>query len=87
MQPQPTLSYYQPTQRPEVVQHPSWIPHQTTRRPVAQPPPPVETIELSPNDNRFGDFDFDCGISDYKSPTSTGLIIGGQRANRGQFPW
>lgn len=54
-----------------------------TRRPV------IHTTLSTTNDDIFGvtNNEFECGTTDYKAPTTTGLIIGGNQANRGQFPW
>lgn len=35
----------------------------------------------------FKEFDFECGNTAYKPPKTTGLVIGGHNAHRGQFPW
>lgn len=71
--------------RPETSQS-VWLPPQTTRKPV---PHTTLTIPSSESDDRFGvDFsDFECGTTDYKAPTTTGLVVGGQTAQRTQFPW
>lgn len=66
---------------------PAFVAPQTTRRPVQE----TSTSNQKPDDtssdpNRF-DKDFDCGVPDYQAPTTTGLVLGGKVANRGQFPW
>lgn len=62
------------------------IPNWTPSRPVIQPQSSSVAPPFVNNKDRFVD-DLECGIPDYKAPTTTGLIIGGQSAHRGQFPW
>lgn len=62
-------------------------PVHTTRPPVPYTYPPVQQnyeVPLAPN--RFGG-GFECGVPDYQAPTTAGLVLGGQIANRGEFPW
>ena len=96
--PQPTTqspSWFQPekTTQPLV-----WLNPRPTRPPVYQTVPPVQTqrpVQTQPpvqvtanlNPDRFADSDFECGKPDFVQPTSTGLIVGGRYAQRGQFPW
>jgi hypothetical protein len=82
--PQPLKPFVITTKRPEQSPTPGWISPPT--RPAIQA---TQTIPPVNNDDRFGVFsnDFECGMTDYKAPTTTGLILGGQVANRGQFPW
>lgn len=79
------------TRRPETPEPISWLP--PTRQPEYKPQPPVQPepqvvqpSQIKPNGN-FEEFDFECGVSDYKVPTATGLVFGGQNAVRGQYPW
>lgn len=68
---------------------PSWITNtpQLTQRPVFQTRPPVRPITDSDHDDRIDEPDFECGVPNYRPPTSTGLVVGGKFADRGQFPW
>lgn len=75
----------QPAQRP-VVQQPVQRPI-PTRRPDAftQPAPVPQSPTSQPAPVSYEGFE--CGNPDYMTPTSTALVIGGQVARRGQFPW
>jgi hypothetical protein len=42
---------------------------------------PVWKPQSSTNDQ------LECGISGFQKPKTTGLIVGGREAVRGQFPW
>ena len=67
-----------PTQHWEISQT------QTTR------PRPSYTTTPAPQpdftEDRF-EYDFECGVPDYRPPISTGLVVNGKNAHRGQFPW
>jgi hypothetical protein len=67
-----------PATRPPVTRPPA------TRPPTARPPTILEPYSSY---EEMVDSDFECGITDYKAPSVTGLIVGGKKANRGQFPW
>lgn len=58
-----------------------------TEPPIYQPPIHVPTARPNSNEDVHNEFNFECGASDYRAPTATGLLVGGQNANRGQFPW
>jgi hypothetical protein len=47
---------------------------ETTTQP-SQRPQPIQTLG------------FDCGVPNFKTPFSTGLVVNGKNAVRGQFPW
>lgn len=55
-------------------------------RPTVQNVMPVQVTDNA-NPERFGGPDYECGNPDYREPTTTGLIVGGRVAIRGQFPW
>lgn len=82
-QPQvPVLDY---TQRPETPQTIYWTQPQTTpRRPVViQTGPPTQPPQVDIRiDNKL-----ECGISAEPRRIATGLVLHGNTANRGQFPW
>lgn len=73
----PQKPYALTTRRPE----PQILPP-ASERPFIQlpPPPPPPTSSSITNDDRFEDLndDFECGQTDYRAPTTTGLVIGGQ---------
>ena len=73
--PTPSWMLYQNTRRPVPVLRPEEAP--ATRKP---PAPSIQTLHAN------SDFD-ECGVPDYRAPSTTGLVIGGMNANRGQFPW
>lgn len=80
----PAIDY---AQLPETTQAPYWTQPQTTpRRPVivqtrppTQPPQAVLSFRI---DNKL-----ECGISAEPRRIATGLVLNGNTANRGQFPW
>lgn len=55
--------------------------------PTRRPTPQTHFIPLNSNDESNETFDFECGGIDYKAPAASGLVLGGQKAHRGQFPW
>lgn len=78
---------------PRTTRQPDYATTRMPFRPQTQPPiyrPPIQvvpTVKPNSNEDVHNEFDFECGGSDYRAPTATGLIHGGQNANRGQFPW
>lgn len=69
-----------------------------TERPTTKAPIPTSTYRtrltqkstertttIAPN--RISDSDFECGVPNYKKPEATGLVLYGNEAIRGQFPW
>lgn len=71
-------------------------PVRTTQRPVVQTRPPTQQFTRPPaqqftqppqaTQNFKVDDNVECGIS-AGAPFATGLVLGGQSSNRGQFPW
>lgn len=59
----------------------------TTRRTTARPVYTQATTQATTQQVIDRVENFECGIPDYDTQTTTGLIVGGQDANRGQFPW
>lgn len=68
------------------VEPPAWIRPGTTRRPPVRPPVVTNQPWIETNGG-FDSSDLECGIPDYRAPATTGLIVGGEDAARGQFPW
>lgn len=66
--------------RPQMIQT-----FQTTTRPPTTLPP---QLEPSPNiQNQLYNVNFQCGVPEFRAPSTTGLVLGGYQAIRGQFPW
>lgn len=77
-----------PVQRPPTVTN-SWPSFTTTRTPQTWPSDTTtRASQTSPTKIQSRDNnDLECGVADYKAPVTTGLMIGGQEAIEGQFPW
>lgn len=88
--PLPQRPFVTPSKRPDITPTSQnyWM---TPPRPTVQPVYPnfstLRPVTESNNNEKINEFDFQCGVPDYRPPTSTGLVVGGNFAHRGQFPW
>ena len=85
----PLRPYSSSTRRPEPFPERPFVQPQASERPFVQPPPlqssqpPRDQFvhEQPPtNEDKFQDLngEFECGRTEYRAPTTTGLVIGGQ---------
>jgi hypothetical protein len=76
----PQQNYQQHETASPSTQEPFWTQPRPTRPQIVQTAPPAQQ-----NYERIENFE--CGITEYQAPSTTGLVIGGHNAVRGQFPW
>lgn len=83
----PKVIYVQPPQTTPAPQIIYVQPPQPTRPPIYVQQTSLPQYQNFNSGERFVTAEFECGVTSLKPPVSTGLIINGQTANRGQFPW
>jgi hypothetical protein len=58
------------------------------QRPITQAPPQQPINQFPQNSGeRVGEFTSQCGVPQFRFPQSTGLVVNGKSAVKGQFPW
>lgn len=89
----------QPVQVPQLVQsQPTKSPAKppsitTTNRMLPASQGPTQPANQKPTNispsvvDSLENVNFQCGSPEFRQPTTTGLVIGGYQAVRGQFPW
>jgi hypothetical protein len=60
----------------------------TTRQTTTTEDPQLIFTESTPQvQNQLMNTNSQCGIPEFRAPITTGLVLGGFQAIRGQFPW
>lgn len=76
---------------PQTIPPPVPTPYSTERQPAetssTQIFHPTRLPQREKIPVRIGSSNDECGVPDYKTPIAGGLIVGGQTAVRGQYPW
>lgn len=75
-----------PVTRPPITRPPVTRPT-TTEEPYIFPEFTPTKKPISTSDERLGEFSSQCGVPQYRVQNSTGLILSGKVAIKGQFPW
>jgi hypothetical protein len=70
--------------RPQTIQFPMTTYHTTS---TTEAPQLIFTEPTPLVQNQLVNTNSQCGVPEFKAPTTTGLVLGGFQAIRGQFPW